>query len=69
MRWLPKSPTSIAIGTKSFIKIFDLGTDLMSPTHTINILDGFITDFDFSKPRDINMNTNLVTVYASSSSG
>lgn len=53
VRWLPKSPTSIAIATKDFIKIYDLGSDLMSPTHNIMIFNGFITDFDFSKPKEM----------------
>jgi hypothetical protein len=53
VKWLPNSPTSIAIATKDFVKIYDMGADLMSPTHNIMIFDGFITDFDFSKPREL----------------
>jgi hypothetical protein len=35
IRWLPGSPTSIAVGTRDFVKIYDLGEDPMSPTHYI----------------------------------
>jgi hypothetical protein len=48
IRWLPNSPTSIAVGTRDFIKIYDLGEDLMSPTHNIQIFNGLIADFAFS---------------------
>ena len=68
MRWLPESHTSIAIATRDFIKIFDLGEDLMSPTHNIMIFNGFITDFAFSQPMK-NGNIAETTVYASSKSG
>ncbi len=68
MRWLPGSHTSLAIATRDFIKIFDMGEDLMSPTHNVMIFNGFITDFAFSQPVK-NENLAETTLYATSKSG
>lgn len=37
----------IAVATRDFVKIYDLAIDNISPTHTIAIFTGFITDFTF----------------------
>jgi len=67
IRWLPNSPTSIAVGTRDFIKIYDLGEDLMSPTHNIQIFNGLISDFAFSQKRTSDGgNRAKVTIYGAS---
>ena len=40
----------LAVATKEFVKIYDLGKDNISPTHNFMIFDGFISDFTFGKP-------------------
>ena len=56
IRWLPGSLTSLAVGTRDFIKIYDLGLDILSPTHNIMIFNGFVTDFAFSQNQKVNGN-------------
>ena len=56
IRWLPGSQTSLAVGTRDFIKIYDLGLDVLSPTHNIMIFNGFVTDFAFSQNPSVNGN-------------
>jgi E3 ubiquitin-protein ligase UBR4 len=48
VNWLPGSQSTLAIGTRDFIKIYDLSEDTISPTHNIMIFNGFISDFTFS---------------------
>jgi hypothetical protein len=70
IRWLPGSQTSIAVGTRDFIKIYDLGEDLMSPTHNIMIFNGLISDFAFSQNHTIvEPNKAQVTIYGASKAG
>lgn len=70
IRWLPGSLTSIAVGTRDFIKIYDLGEDLMSPTHNIMIFNGLISDFAFSQnPITIEPNKAQTTIYGASKAG
>jgi hypothetical protein len=70
IRWLPGSPTSIAVGTRDFVKIYDLGEDPMSPTHYIQIFNGLLSDFAFSQnPTTLEPNKAQVTIFGASKAG
>lgn len=70
IRWLPGSPTSIAVGTRDFVKIYDLGEDPMSPTHYIQIFNGLLSDFAFfQNPTTLEANKAQVTIFGASKSG
>ena len=69
VKWLPGSQSQLAVGTKDFIKIYDLAEDAMSPTHNVMIFNGFISDFTFSTYSVTDQGRALVTMFASSKSG
>jgi E3 ubiquitin-protein ligase UBR4 len=53
VQWLPGSQTMIAVGTRQFVRIYDLSEDNISPTHNLMIVDDEITHFTFTK-HDLN---------------
>lgn len=67
-KWLPGAQSTLAIGTKSFIKVFNLAEDTLAPTHNIMIFNGFITDFAFSSRR-AKQSGHETTVFAASNQG
>lgn len=62
IQWVPGSQTMIAVGTRQFVRIYDLSEDNISPTHNLIVNDESITDFSISKNEihDLN-NPNLNT--------
>ena len=71
VEWLPGSQTCIAVGTRDFIKVYNLAEDYIAPTHNILIMNGFISTFSFGKQSmlDINGNRGQTTVYVASKEG
>ena len=43
-RWLPGSQTALAIVTADFVKLYDLGADVLSPHHFFLLPSGKIRD-------------------------
>ena len=47
VQWVPGSQTLLAVGTKEFVKVYDLADDTICPTHNFMIFSGYIIDFSF----------------------
>ena len=61
----------LAVGTKDFIKLYDLSEDTISPTHNLMIFNGFINDFTFGKYSidPIDLNKLKSSIYIASQDG
>ena len=49
IQWIPGSQTMIAVGTRQFVRIYDLSEDNISPIHNLIVTDESITDFSIAK--------------------
>jgi E3 ubiquitin-protein ligase UBR4 len=49
VRWLPNSLVHAVVATNTFIKIYNLSEDLISPMITYTLIDGSIKDFSINK--------------------
>jgi hypothetical protein len=48
--WVPGSKTIIAVGTESFIRVYDLSKDNFSPMYNISAVFGIMVSFTFTPP-------------------
>lgn len=48
--WIPGSKTIIAVGTESFIRVYDLSKDNFSPMYNISTVFGIMVSFTFTTP-------------------
>jgi hypothetical protein len=48
--WIPGSKTIIAVGTESFIRVYDLSEDNFSPMYNISTVFGIMVSFTFTPP-------------------
>ena len=62
MQWLPESQTMLAVGTKNFVRIYELAEDNISPKFNLMLFDNAITDFTFTKPCQSLKNTSQLVV-------
>jgi hypothetical protein len=49
INWVPGSPTSLAVATHTFIRVYDLAKDNFSPRFNVTTFQGRILDFTFCK--------------------
>ena len=49
VQWIPGSQTMIAVGTRQFVRIYELSEDNISPIHNLIVTDESITDFSIAK--------------------
>ena len=50
VHWVPAARTILAVGTQIFVRIYDLSKDNFSPLFNVQLTQGSITDFTFTKP-------------------
>ena len=54
VRWIPAARTILGVGTQIFVRIYDLSKDNFSPLFNVQLPQGSISDFTFSKPLNAN---------------
>lgn len=69
VQWVPGSQTLLAVGTRDFVKIYDMAEDNICPTHNFMIFSGFISDFSFGSYQIQNGNQAKSAIYVSSKGG
>ena len=49
VEWVPGSQTMLAVGTRQFVRIYDLAEDNISPAHNLEIINDIATNLTFMK--------------------